>query len=221
MTNSRDSRYSHAVNAAVLKRLVCAGILAFGVGAPLTPVVGQPVVERTLWALLPLTPDQARELAGLLRSPDVVLLNVADGAGVVVGELPSLPDALFHDVLTTPSRHLAILHGLITDMLALNRAVNGESGLFRHTVRALHRSAMLSAGARVLDRLVHPENRTARLAIVLAARYHGLPMESSDLDLLRKAIDREAPDLGPLISRVVERLVQTYGRDTVRLLLLP
>jgi hypothetical protein len=209
------------VHAVVLKRLVCAGILAFGAGALLTPAVGQPVVERTLWALLPLTPDQAREVAGLLRSPDVVLLDVAAGAGAVVDGLPSLPDALIHDLLTTPSRHLAILHAVITDMLALNRAANGEGGLFRHTLRAFHRSAILSAGTRVLDRLIHPENRTARLAIVLTARYHGLPMETSDLDLLRRAIDRDAPDLGPLVARVAERLVQTYGRDAVRLLLLP
>src|SRR5262249_49937993 len=181
----------------------------------------EPIVERTLWALLPLTPGQVREVTGLLRQPDAVALDVAEGADAVAGLLPGLPDALVHDLLTTPSRHLAIARGLIADVLALNRVAHGEEGLFRHTLRALHRSAVLSAGAGALDRLVRPENRTARLAIVLTARYHGVPLEASDLDLLRRAIDREAPDLGPLLARVVERLVQTYGRDAVRLLLLP
>lgn len=207
--------------------LVGVAILALGVGAAATPAIGQPsggaepIVERTLWALLPLTPGQAREVAGLLRQPDAVALDVADGAGAVAGLLPGLPGALVHDLLTTPSRHLAIARGVIADVLALNRVAHGEGGLFRHTLRAFHRSAVLSASAGALDRLVRPENRTARLAIVLTARYYGVPVETSDLDLLRRAIDREAPDLGPLLARVVERLVQIYGRDAVRLLLMP
>jgi hypothetical protein len=46
-------------------------------------------------------------------------------------------------------------------------------------------------------------------------------VDDADLDLLRSAIDREAPDVGPLLVRVVERVIQAYGRDAVRLLLLP
>jgi hypothetical protein len=160
-------------------------------------------------------------VAGLLQRLDVVLLDVADGGGALLHALPGLPDALVHDLLTTPSRHLAVLHGVITDVLELDRAVRGEGGLFRHTVRALHRAKTLSAAAGALDRLLHPKNRTARLAIVLTARYHGLPVEDADLDLLRRALDREAPDVGPLLVRVVERVIQAYGRDAVRLLLLP
>jgi len=222
MSATRGERAGHrrGVAAGVLKGLVCAGILALGVSSP-PPAAGQPVVEQTLWAFLPLTPDQAREVAGLLRTPDAVVRDVGEGAGAVADLLPGLPAGLVHDFVTTPARHLAIARGLIADVLALNRVAHGEGGLFRNTLRALHRSAILSAGAGALDRLVRPENRTARLAIVLTARYHGVPMETSDLDLLRRAIDREAPDLGPLVARVVERLVQTYGRDAVRLLPLP
>ena len=109
---------------------------------------------------------------------------------------------------------------MITDVLELERTVRA-GGAFGHTVRALHGAKTLSAAAGALDRLLHPKNRTARLAIVLTARYHGLPVEDADLDLLRRAIDREAPDVGPLLVRVVERVIQVYGRDAVRLLLLP
>jgi hypothetical protein len=215
------SRYSPAVRVAVLTRLLCAAILALGVGAPLAPAAAEPVMERTLYALLPLTPGQAREVAGLLKMPDVVLHDVADGGGALLHALPGLPDALVSDLLTAPSRHLALLHGVVTDLLELDRTVRGDGGVFRHTVRALHRSATLSAATGVLDRWLHPKNRTARLAIVLTARYHGLPVEDADLDLLRRAIDRDAPDFGPLVARVAGRLVQSYGRDAVRLLLLP
>lgn len=57
------------------------------------------------------------------------------------------------------------------------------------------------------------------LAIVLTARAYGLPLDAVDLDLVRRAIDRDAPDLAPLLARVVERLVHVYGRDAVRIVL--
>jgi hypothetical protein len=176
-------------------------------------------MERTLWTLLPLTPAQAREVAGLLQAPGVVLHEVADGGGALLHVLPGLPDALVHDVLTMPSRHLAVVHGVITDVLELDRAARGEGGLFRHTVRALHRARTLSAAAGVVDRLLQPGNRTTRLAVVLTARYHGLPLEDADLDTVRRALDREAPDAGPLLARMIERLAQVYGRDALRVLL--
>jgi hypothetical protein len=208
------------VRAPGLRRLVFAAVLALGAGAPLAPASAESAAERAVVALLPLTPGQAREVAGLLQRLDVVLLDVADGGGALLHALPGLPDALVHDLLTTPSRHLALLHGVITDVLELDRTVRA-GGAFGHTVRALHRAKTLSAAAGALDRLLHPKNRTARLAIVLTARYHGLPVEDADLDLLRRALDREAPDVGPLLVRVVERVIQAYGRDAVRLLLLP
>jgi hypothetical protein len=67
--------------------------------------------------------------------------------------------------------------------------------------------------------VVHPENRTARLVIVLTARAHGVPVRAEHLDLLQRAIDRDDPDLGPLLVAAVETLAQSYGRDAVRLLL--
>jgi hypothetical protein len=203
----------------LVRAAVVAAVLWLGVSLSPAPALAEPAVERTLWALLPLTPAQAREVAGLLQAPGVVLHEVADGGGAVLHVLPGLPDALVHDVLTMPSRHLAVLHGVITDVLELDRAAR-EGGLFRHTVRALHRAKTISAAAGVVDRLLQPKNRTTRLAIVLTARYHGLPLEDSDLDAVRRALDREAPDVGPLLVRAIERLAQLYGRDALHVLLL-
>jgi hypothetical protein len=216
--NPRHSRYSRAVRATVLKRLVCVAVLWLGASAVPAPARAEPVVERTFWALLPLTPAQAREVAGLLQAPGVVLHEVADGGGAVLHVLPGLPNALVHDVVTMPSRHLALLHGVITDVLELDRAAR-EGGLFRHTVRALHRAKTISAAAGVVDRLLQPKNRTTRLAIVLTARYHGVPLEDPDLDAVRRAIDRDTPDVGPLLARAIERLAQAYGRDALHVLL--
>jgi hypothetical protein len=146
-----------------LRRLVCAAFLALGV--PLASASAEPVAERTLWALLPLTPGQAPEVASLMQSPSVILHEVAGGGAEVLDLLPGLPEDLVHDLLTTPSRHIAILHGVITDVLELDRTVRGEGGVFRHTVRALHRARTLSVAAGALDRLLHPKNRTTRLAV--------------------------------------------------------
>jgi hypothetical protein len=202
-----------------MTRRVFAALLWLGLGVWPAAALAEPVMERTLWALLPLTPAQAREVAGLLQAPGVVLHEVADGGGALLHVLPGLPDALVHDLLTMPSRHLAVVHGVITDVLELDRAVRGEGGLFRHTVRALHRAKTLSAAAGVVDRLLQPGNRTTRLAVVLTARYHGLPIEDADLDAVRRALDRDTPDAGPLLARAIERLAQVYGRDALRVLL--
>jgi hypothetical protein len=202
-----------------MTRRVFAAMLWLGLSVSPAAALAEPVMERTLWALLPLTPAQAREVAGLLQAPGVVLHEVADGGGALLHVLPGLPDALVHDLLTMPSRHLAVVHGVITDVLELDRAVRGEGGLFRHTFRALHRAKTLSTAAAVVDRLLQPGNRTTRLAVVLTARYHGLPLEDADLDAVRRALDRESPDAGPLLARAIERLAQAYGRDALSVLL--
>ena len=72
--------------------------------------------------------------------------------------------------------------------------------------------------AGVVRRITQPTNRTARLAIVLTARANGLPAQAEHLDVLQRAIDRDDPDLAPLLRTVVEDLAQMYGRHAVRLL---
>ncbi|MGH7268214.1 MAG: hypothetical protein ACREMB_25630, partial [Candidatus Rokuibacteriota bacterium] len=80
----------------------------------------------------------------------------------------------------------------------------------------LQRSPTFAAAADAVRGWLRPGNRTARLLIVLGVRMQGLPMQDADLDLLRQAIDRESPDLAPLLTRLVERLAHAYGRDAVR-----
>jgi hypothetical protein len=176
--------------------------------------------DHVVYALLPLTPDQARQVTALLHSPGAVAVDVVDASRAILGTVPELPAALVHDVVTAPVRDWHIAKGLVTDVLDLVARPPGERpGLFRNTVRALHRSRVFTAAADAVRRVTQPENRTARLAIVLTARAHGIPAQTGDVDLLLRAIDRDDPDLGPLLVTLVERLAQMYGRDAVRLLL--
>jgi hypothetical protein len=127
----------------------------------------------------PVTPEQARAAASLLRSPGAVAIDVVQVSWVVVEAAPGLPAALVHDVVTAPVRHWHLVRGLVTDTVALVAGPRGEAhGVFRNTTRALYRSQMFSAAADALRRVTQPTNRTARLAIVLTARAHGFPAQT-------------------------------------------
>jgi hypothetical protein len=179
------------------------------------------LTEEVLDLTLPLAPGQIREVLSLLETPDRVILDLADGASAVAEALRRLPGAVAHDVLHAPA-HLA---GLVEALVADGRAVlatGGEepSGLLRNTLRALHQSAMFSTRAALLRRLTRPENKTVRLAVVVAARGQGIPLQTSDLDLVRRSVlDPDTADLAPVLAQALNRLVRVYGRDAVWILL--
>jgi len=192
------------------------------VALPATPALGQSVeaADEIIYAVFHITPDQAREITALLRSPGTVAVDLADATSALVDAAPALPSALLHDVVTTPARHWHLLQGVVTDTVELVARPAGEPrGVFRHTLRALHHSRVFSAAAGVVRRVTHPSNRTARLAIVLTARQHGIPARAEHLDLLNRAIDRNDPDLAPLLIAAVETLARKYGPDAIRLIL--
>jgi hypothetical protein len=178
------------------------------------------VAEELVYTYLPVTPAQAREITTLLRSPGTVAVDVADSTGAVVDVAAALPVGTFYDLVTTPVRHWYILRGLVTDTVELAaRPPHASGGLFHHTVAALYRSRVFSATARAVGRVTEPSNRTGRLAIVLTARAYGFAAEDGHLDLLRRAIDRDDPDAGPLLLALVDLVAKSYGRDAVRVVL--
>ena len=204
-----------------VRNLVAALALALATALPAAPARAESALaDELVYAVLPITPAQAREVAALLRSPGAIAADLIEATGALVDEAPGLPAALVHDIITAPVRDWHVLRGVVLDTVELVARPKDEArGLFRHTIRALHRSQTLTAAARFLRRVTRPENRTARLAIELTARAHGVPARTEHLDLLQRAIDRDDPDLGPLLVAVVETLAQSYGRDVVRLLL--
>ena len=54
---------------------------------------------------------------------------------------------------------------------------------------------------------------------MLTARAYGLAAQDGHLETLRRAIDREDPDVGPLLLAVLEMVARSYGRDAVRVIL--
>ena len=207
-----------------MRRVGCA--FALGIAAallPVTPALAQApavAVDEMVYAVFPITVEQARELSTLLRSPGTVAVDLADATEAVLDVAPALPAAVLHDVLTAPVRDWHLLRGVATDTVEFaTRPPGASQGVFQHTLRALNRSKTFTAVAGVVRRVTQPTNRTARLAIVLVARGYGIPVRDEHLDMLDQAIRRDDPDLGPAPRGAVETLVRIYGRHAVRLIL--
>jgi hypothetical protein len=178
------------------------------------------MADQVVSTVLPVTPSQAREIATLLRTPGTIATDVGDTTGAVVDAVAAIPAGLLHDVVTTPVRHWYVLRGLVTDTVELvARQPDAPRGLFRHTLKALHRSRVFSVTANAIGRVTEPTNRTGRLAIVLTARAYGLAAQDGQIEALRRAIDREDPDVGPLLVTLIELVAKSYGRNAVRVIL--
>jgi hypothetical protein len=178
------------------------------------------VADEVVSTMLPVTPAQLRDIAAVLRAPETVAVDIVDTTTAVVDTVSAIPAGLLHDVVTTPVRHWYVLRGLVMDTLEIvARPPDAPRGVFRHTVQALHRSRLFSATASAVRRVTEPTNRTGRLAIVLTARAYGLAAQDGHLETLRRAIDREDPDVGPLLLAVLEMIGKSYGWDAVRVIL--
>jgi hypothetical protein len=197
--------------------LALAWAVALGAAAPAPAAAAAatpagPVLE----VLLPVTPAQARELLDLARSHDIVIHEGREVAVVLGQMLAGMPGALAHDVMNAIPRHLALARGVAVDLGRLPRALTSrDAPLAGETLKALHRSSTLSSVLTAVQRLTGPDHRSVRLAVVLAARAHGIPAADADLDSLRLALDREAADLRPLAEQVLVRLLQRYGREAL------
>jgi hypothetical protein len=182
-----------------------------------------PIAEILLPFGLPVTSGEVRQIVDLLQAPDRVAVELVEAGQGVADPLARLPGTLWHDLLDTPARHLNLLHAVVSDTLDLGGWLRGKRGpLFGQTVRALHRAQSLTTAAALVDRLTGPENPTIRLLVVVTARAYGVPIDATDLDVVRQSLLRpESGDLAPLVARAVTRLVALYGSDAVRLLLAP
>jgi hypothetical protein len=196
-------------------------VLLFALGVLLTSAPAAfGGVEDVVYTVLPITAGQAREIGALLGSPETVAGDVAKTTDALIATAATLPAGVLHDLLTTPVRHYHIVRGLVTDGVELVAPPSdGRRGLFRHTIQALHHSRVFSATASAVRRITEPTNRTGRLAIVLTARAYGLAAQDGHLEMLRRAVDRDDPDVGPLLLAVVEMMAKSYGRDAIRVIL--
>lgn len=64
----------------------------------------------------------------------------------------------------------------------------------------------------LLQRLLDPQNRSIRLALLLYARSNGFDLKEEDLDVVYESLlARDRPDLGPVLAAALEFMKGRYG----------
>jgi hypothetical protein len=118
--------------------------------------------------------------------------------------VPRLALALGRDLVTTPLLVPAVIDDLLDD-----GSFDRQPAILTETMRTLYDFGSVATTAETLRALL--ANESVRFAILVYARLNGVPLEPADLDAVRASLDPANPDLGPLVARGVERLVDEYG----------
>ena len=172
---------------------------------------------------LPVTPEEAAKVLDLLRSGEF-FSDVAGTTSAVVQLTHALPRALIRDVPRTPSRLDELGEALVRDgadalghisQLAvdlLDGQLDRPTSPLTNTLRWLYGNAAAAAVAETVQQIIARDNETARLAILIYARAHGIPLTPEGLDALHDgAFNPQNPDLGPARAAGVQALAAQHG----------
>ena len=174
---------------------------------------------------LPVTPDEAAKVLDLLRSGEF-FGDAAGTTSAVVRLTQQLPGALVRDIPRTPGRLDELGEALVRDgadalghigQLAadlLDGHLDRPRSPLTNTLRWLYGNAAARAVAETVRRIIARDNETARLAILIYARAHGIPLTAEGLDALHDGpLDSQDPDLGPALAAGVQVLTAQRGGE--------
>jgi hypothetical protein len=174
---------------------------------------------------LPVTPEEAARVLDLLRSGEF-FGDAAAATSAVIQLTHAVPGALVRDVPRTPDRLDELGEALVSDGAEafgqisriagdlLDGRLDRPRGPLTNTLRWLYGHAAAAAVAEAVRRLIAPDNETVRLAILLYARAHGIPLTPEGLDALRDGpLDSRDPDLGPALAAGVRALSAQRGGE--------
>jgi hypothetical protein len=86
--------------------------------------------------------------------------------------------------------------------------------VFQESLTEFERLPPINRTAVMLTGVLARENRSARLALILYARSHGVSeIDDDTIDKVVCALDQENPNLGPLLFEAAHRLKTKYGVD--------
>jgi hypothetical protein len=172
---------------------------------------------------LPVTPEEAAQVLELLRSGEF-FSDAAGTTSAVIQLTRELPRALVRDVPRTPGRLDELGEALVRDGIdafghisqvasdLLDGHLDRPPSPLTNTLRWLYGNAAATAVAETVRKIIGRDNETARLAILIYARAHGIPLTPEGLDALRDGpLDSQDPDLGPALAAGVEALSAQYG----------
>jgi hypothetical protein len=172
---------------------------------------------------LPVTPEEAAQVLELLRSGEF-FSDAAGTTSAVIQLTRELPRALVRDVPRTPGRLAELGEALVRDGVdglghvsqvaadLLDGHLDRPPSPLTNTLRWLYGNAAATAVAETVRKIIGRDNETARLAILIYARAHGIPLTPEGLDALRDGpLDSQDPDLGPALAAGVEALTTQHG----------
>ncbi len=190
-------------------------------------VITPAVIERALNEVgrlrgVPIRADEARAVVELLTTGELVV-DVVTGLRAVLVLVPRLPVAVARDVLTLPELPRDVAEAIRADLRddaprtprdvivdLRDGKLDGRRRILTNTLRVLLTEATPGALVETIRALIGPENQTIRLAVLVYARTQGIDLDEEDLDALHRALDPANPDLGVLLDRGLERVVDTY-----------
>jgi hypothetical protein len=174
---------------------------------------------------LPVTPGEAAQVLELLRSGEF-FSDAAGTTSAVVQLTQQLPRALVRDIPRTPrrldelgealARDGADALGHISQLAAdlLDGQLDRPPSPLTNTLRWLYGNAAATAVAETVRRIIARDNETARLAILIYARAHGIPLTPEGLDALHDGpLNSQDPDLGPALAAGVQALTAQRGGE--------
>ena len=173
----------------------------------------------------PVTPEEAVRILELLRSGEF-FSDAAGTTSAVVQLTQQLPRALVRDIPRTPGRLDELGEALVRDgadafghisQLAadlLDGHLDRPPSPLTNTLRWLYGNAAAPAVAETVRRIIARDNETARLAILIYARAHGIPLTPEGLDALHDGpLNPQDPDLGPALAAGVQALTAQRGGE--------
>jgi hypothetical protein len=185
-------------------------------------LMGAAVQELAKRTGLALTPQEAKSALALLATGRFFgdLASVLASTVFAVRELPldlakdlprlphqvaALVVAVGRDLAGTPFAVPVVVEDLLAD-----GKLDHPPAVLAHTMRCLLGFAAVRDTAHLVGELTR--NPSVRLAVVIYARAHNIPLEEKDLDLLRDNVfDAENPDLGPALGEAVNRYLDQKG----------
>ncbi len=167
--------------------------------------------------------DQTKRIADLLARGEF-FRDVGSTTAATLSTLRVMPLAVARDIRWSP-RAIVLLFALRRDLRGTPAStwrlfaqlrggdLDDPPAVLTHTLRALFATASMAAVSETIRTLLAKDNETFRLAVILYARSAGIPIEESDLDVLRESVFGAGdPDLGPVLVGAIERLEKNLGR---------
>lgn len=194
------------------------GVFAGELGRNLPLVLEEAAKELAL----PVTGEEAMTAVELLLTGEF-FHDAASSIEVTLRTVPQLFLSVPQDVVSLPWRIFglvkAISDGLIqlpfelpnfvVDLVTSGAPKSPE--LLTQTLQWLYSNGTFRNAGDLVWELTAPDNESLRLALVIYARAHGVPVTPELLEAARGLFKTEAPDLGPAITEGVKFLTEHYG----------